>query len=185
MPSRRSSRYTITTATAALSTAPPMPGPPLPDSVHQTRIPRIKLMAIREASLPYPARRISHSQHVFELLHDYFHGHDREEMLAILLDSKNCIIGLHTISIGSLTLSIVHPRETFKAAVLMNAAGLILAHNHPSGDATPSSEDRTLTARLTQAGDLLGIRVLDHVVVGDNRYVSFADQGWLVPTSSA
>ena len=129
MPSRRPSRYTITTATAALPTAPPMPGPPLPDPVHQTHIPRIKLMAIREASLPYPARRISHSQHVFELLHDYFHGHDREEMLAILLDSKNCIIGLHTISIGSLTLSIVHPRETFKAAVLMNAAGLILAHN--------------------------------------------------------
>jgi len=162
-----------------------MPRPPSPDPIQQTRIPRITLMAIREASLPYPTRRISHSQHVFELLHDYFHGHDREEMLAILLDSKHTIIGLHTISIGSLTLSIVHPRETFKAAMLVNAAALILAHNHPSGDATPSPEDRTLTARLTQAGDLLGIRVLDHIVVGDNRYVSFADEGWLGPTSSA
>ncbi|MBY0248594.1 MAG: hypothetical protein K2Q17_13090 [Nitrospiraceae bacterium] len=77
------------------------------------------------------------------------------------------------------TLSIVHPREVFKPAILLNSAAIICAHNHPSGDPEPSSEDRVLTARLRQAGDLIGITVLDHVILGDDRTFSFADQGWL------
>ena len=80
---------------------------------------------------------------------------------------------------GSLTVSIVHPREVFTLAVKESAAAVIFLHNHPSGDPTPSQEDRALTARLVSAGEVLGIRVLDHLVVGDGRYVSFADQGWL------
>jgi len=72
-----------------------------------------------------------------------------------------------------------HPREIFRLAVMASAAAIIIAHNHPSGDPTPSQEDHVLTARLVSAGDVLGIRVLDHVVIGDARYVSFADQGWL------
>lgn len=80
-------------------------------------------------------------------------------------------------SVGSLTASIVHPREVFKAAIIENAAAIILLHNHPSGDATPSQEDEALTARLRAAGDLLGIRVLDYVVIGSGCYVSFVDSG--------
>ncbi|MFY4729575.1 JAB domain-containing protein, partial [Nitrospira sp. BLG_2] len=91
------------------------------------------------------------------------------------LDAKHSVIGINTVSIGSVTLSIVHPREVFKPLILMNASAVILAHNHPSGDATPSQEDRALTRRLKDSGELLGISVLDHVVLGEDRYYSFAD----------
>ena len=97
----------------------------------------------------------------------------------VLLDAKNQIIRDVTISEGSLTLSIVHPREVFIPALRASAAAVIFLHNHPSGDPTPSQEDRVLTARFVSAGSLLGIQVLDHLIVGDGRYVSFADQGWL------
>jgi DNA repair protein RadC len=97
----------------------------------------------------------------------------------VLLDAKHAIIRDVTVSEGSLTLSIVHPREVFTMAVKESAAAVIFLHNHPSGDPSPSQEDHVLTARLVSAGELLGIAVLDHIVVGDGRYVSFADQGWL------
>jgi len=99
----------------------------------------------------------------------------------VLLDRKNKVIGLNTVSVGSLTASICHPREVFKAAILANAAAVILGHNHPSGDPQPSQEDRVLTARLAAAGQLLGIEVLDHIIVGDGteHFFSFADVGML------
>ena len=87
-------------------------------------------------------------------------------------------LGVNVVSIGSLTLSIVPSREVFKPAILLNTSALICAHNHPSGDPEPSSEDRALTTRLRQAGDLLGITVLDHLILGDDRTYSFADRGW-------
>ncbi|NKB80852.1 MAG: DNA repair protein RadC [Nitrospirales bacterium] len=114
-------------------------------------------------------------QHYYPLLRDLRH----EVFKAILLDAKHGIIRDLTISEGSLTHSIVHPREVFNPAVRESAAAVIFLHNHPSGDPQPSVEDRTLTARLVEAGNVLGIRVLDHLVIGDGRYVSFADQGWL------
>lgn len=106
---------------------------------------------------------------------------DREHMLALLVDSKNRIASITTVSIGSLNQSIVHPREVFKPAILANAAGIILVHNHPSGDCTPSYEDIDITRRLREAGDLLGIRVLDHVIIGDgtNAYLSMAERSLL------
>jgi len=101
--------------------------------------------------------------------------------VVILLDRKNAPIGINTVSIGSLTASVVHMRETFKAAILANAAALLCGHNHPSGDPEPSREDRALTQRLVEAGKLLGIDMLDHIVLGDGNtaYFSFADQGLL------
>ena len=106
---------------------------------------------------------------------------DRECFVALLLDGKNRIVALHLVSLGSLNQSIVTPRETFKAAILANSAAIILAHNHPTGDLTPSSEDIAITRRLKEAGDLLGIRVLDHIIVdtdtGDNK--SFTEMGLL------
>jgi DNA repair protein RadC len=102
----------------------------------------------------------------------------------VLLDAKHQVIRDVTVSEGSLTLSVVHPREVFIPAMRASAAAVIFLHNHPSGDPTPSQEDRLLTARLVSAGSLLGIQVLDHLIVGDARYVSFADQGWLTADAS-
>jgi DNA repair protein RadC len=114
-------------------------------------------------------------RHYYPRLRDLRH----EVFKIVLLDAKHAIIRDATVSEGSLTLSIVHPREVFNLAVRESAAAAIFVHNHPSGDPTPSEEDRVLTARLVEAGELLGIEVLDHLVIGDNDYVSFADRGWL------
>src|SRR5206468_3598118 len=97
------------------------------------------------------------------------------------LDGKNAIIRDVTVSEGILTLSIVHPREAFVPASRESAAAVIFVHNHPSGDPEASPEDRALTHRLVSAGEIIGIRVLDHVIIGDHEYVSFADLGWLTP----
>lgn len=97
---------------------------------------------------------------------------DREEFRVILLDTKNRLIQNETVAIGTLNSSGVQPREVFKNAIRRSAAAVILVHNHPSGDPTPSCEDVALTRRLVQAGELIGIEILDHIIIGDNRYVS-------------
>lgn len=103
---------------------------------------------------------------------------DRECFLVLHIDTRNIVTGVDVVSIGSLNGSLVHSREVFKAAILGNAAGLILVHNHPSGDITPSKEDVALTKRLVDAGRLLGIEVMDHVIIGDG-YYSFKERGLL------
>lgn len=123
--------------------------------------------------------KIASSRDLYEHFHPTLRDLRHEIFTVVLLDAKHAILRETTISKGSLTVSIVHPREVFSLAVKEAAAAVIFVHNHPSGDPTPSHEDRVLTARLVEAGELLGIRVLDHVIVGDGRYVSFADQGWL------
>ncbi len=123
--------------------------------------------------------KICSSRDLFEHYHPALRDLRHEIFKVVLLDAKHAIVRDATVSEGSLTLSIVHPREVFTMAVKESAAAVIFLHNHPSGDPTPSQEDRVLTARLVSAGEVLGIRVLDHIVVGDGRYVSFADQGWL------
>ena len=100
----------------------------------------------------------------------------KEEFHIILLDGKNRPMREVRVSEGSLTASLVHPREVFLPAIEDAAAAIILVHNHPSGDPTPSPEDRAITKRLREAGELLGIHVLDHVVIGRHAYVSFADE---------
>ena len=102
----------------------------------------------------------------------------KEYFLALHLDGKNRIICLDVVSMGSLNQSIVHPREVFKTALLSSAAAIILIHQHPTGDPTPSREDREITRRLKEAGDLLGIMVLDHIIVGES-YLSFVEMGLL------
>ncbi len=106
-----------------------------------------------------------------------------EQVLALHFDTKHTLIGVHVVSVGTLDASLVHPREVFKAACLSNAAALVIAHNHPSGDPTPSGEDRGLCDRLRQAGELLGVDLLDFVIVTDPidgfRYHSFKESGVL------
>jgi DNA repair protein RadC len=103
----------------------------------------------------------------------------KEHFATLHLDGKNKIVCMDIVSIGSLNQAIVHPREVFKTACLSNAAALILVHQHPTGDATPSQEDISITRRLREAGEIMGIRVLDHVIVGDGEYVSFVERGLL------
>ncbi len=102
---------------------------------------------------------------------------DREHFRIILLSTKNHVIGTENISVGSLNSSIVHPREVFKKAIEKSAASIILVHNHPSGDPQPSKEDIQVTQRLVEAGELLGISVLDHIIIGDSTYKSLKEMG--------
>ncbi len=144
-------------------------------------IPIYRVSLVREREMCCYDKRIRSSANVSEMLRRYLADVDREHFVLVLLDRKNKVIGLHTVSIGSLTASVVHPREVFKVAILSNAAAVIFGHNHPSGDPTPSSEDKALTSRLIEAGEILGMQVLDHVVIGDgtSRHFSFADEGLL------
>lgn len=115
---------------------------------------------------------------IYEMFRD-LRIESRENFIALHLDGKNRINAIDRISTGSLSQSIVHPREVFKTALISSAAALILIHNHPSGDTQPSSEDITITKRLKECGDLLGINVLDHIIVGDGSYTSFVERGLL------
>ncbi len=114
-------------------------------------------------------------------VYEHFRGRlpqlDRERFFTLLLDGRHRLLAEMAVCEGSLTAALVHPREVFGPAVRASAAAVILVHNHPSGDPTPSAEDEALTARLRQAGEVLGIRVLDHVVLAQGRWVSLAEQG--------
>lgn len=103
---------------------------------------------------------------------------DREHFYAILLNTKNHVIASPLISIGTLSESLVHPRELFKEAVNHSASSIILVHNHPSGDPSPSREDIMMTRRIIEGGRLLDIQILDHVIIGDNTYISLREQGY-------
>lgn len=101
-----------------------------------------------------------------------------EKFGILTLNMKNMVVGMHVISIGSLNAAIVHPRDVFKAAMMNNAATIVCFHNHPSGDPTPSPEDIQITKRLCEAGEMLGIEVLDHIIVGSgDRYTSLKEAG--------
>jgi DNA repair protein RadC len=145
------------------------------------RVPVYRVTLVREAAITAPGPRLRGAEQAAALLRQYLGAVDREHFMVILLDRKNAPIGLNTVSIGSLTASVVHMREVFKPAILANAAAILCGHNHPSGDSAPSHEDRAVTQRLVEAGKLLGIAVLDHIILGDGTttYFSFADQGLL------
>jgi DNA repair protein RadC len=102
---------------------------------------------------------------------------DREYFKALILNIKNEVLKIVDISVGSLNSSIVHPRELYKSAIKVSGARLIIAHNHPSGDPTPSEDDIRLTKRLVEAGDILGIELLDHIIFGDGRFCSLKEEG--------
>ncbi|MDN5347267.1 MAG: repair protein RadC [Clostridia bacterium] len=113
---------------------------------------------------------------VVNLLIDEMRFLDREHFRTVSLNTKNQVLAINTVSVGSLNSSIVHPREVFKDPIRHSAAAVVLVHNHPSGDPEPSQEDLMVTRRLAEAGKILGIEVLDHLVLGDGRYVSFKER---------
>ena len=119
---------------------------------------------------------INSPQDVFNLLAD-IQLLDREHFKALNLNTKNQVLTVDTISIGSLNSSVVHPRDLFKIAIKRSAHSLIIAHNHPSGDLPPSKEDLEVTKRLAEAGKILGIELCDHVIIGTQKYISFKKRG--------
>jgi len=131
----------------------------------------------------FQGRRLEHldrftsPRQVFEYFHHEFRDSRKEYFLVLLLDGKNRIVRRVRISEGSLNQSIVHPREVFAPAVRESAAAILLVHNHPTGDPEPSREDIAVTRRLTESGEIMGIKVLDHIIVGDGEYVSFVERG--------
>lgn len=123
--------------------------------------------------------RVTSSRVIFERLRNFFLHQKTEIFMIILVNTKNEIVRQLEISRGTLSQSLVHPREAFQPAIRESASGVIFVHNHPSGDPTPSRNDHIITRRLHGAGELLGIRVLDHIIIGHDKYYSFADEGTL------
>ena len=117
---------------------------------------------------------------VFDLLMPRMRYYDREHFLVLSLNTKNLVVNIETISIGSLDSSIVHPREIFKHAIQQSAASIVLAHNHPSGDPFPSVEDMEVTRRLQSVSSIVGINILDHVVIGAQTFFSFKEKELII-----
>jgi DNA repair protein RadC len=147
-------------------------------SMAPTFIPRYRVCIVPDSRHRARSVTIHNSTSAAEVLRPFFAGLDREQFLVCALDAKHGLIGVNVVSMGSLTLSIVHPREVMKPLILLNASAWIAAHNHPSGDPTPSREDRVLTTRLREVSELMGLQLLDHVILGEPHLYSFADQGW-------
>lgn len=122
---------------------------------------------------------VNSPQDVANLVMEEMRNLDREHFRVVTLTTKNHVLGISPVSIGSLNSSLVHPRECFKEAIRRNSNAIILLHNHPSGDPTPSREDIEVTKRLAEGGEILGIEVLDHVIIGENRYISLKERGIL------
>ena len=138
-----------------------------------------KICMVKENDIDYPDVKVSNPQMVADLVAKYTGAPDREIFVVLAVGVRNNITGINTVSIGSLDTSIAHPREVFKFAILANASSIILAHNHPSGDTTPSCDDIELTKRLQKAGEILGIDVLDHIILGHNGYYLSMKSGGL------
>ena len=128
---------------------------------------------------PLERSRIRGPRDVFERCAPGLRDVLQEEFRVLLLNTQHAVVRDVLVTRGTLDASVVHPREVFRLAIAEGAAGVILVHNHPSGDPTPSAEDREVTHQLAEAGRVLGIGVLDHVVIGDARYVSFVEAGLL------
>lgn len=150
------------------------------------RIPNMRVFMVRDAEIIDPKRATGPAvadcarsvASVARLIVP--EGEEREHFLLIMMDSRRVIKGVTVVSIGTLSASLVHPREFFRPAIVAGASAVVAVHNHPSGDPTPSSEDRKVTRRLQRAGELLGIPLADHIVIGAGEtFYSFIEQGVL------
>ena len=137
------------------------------------------LQVVREPQLPFPKPQISCPADAYDILKRQLAYEDREVFATVILDARNQVMGINTVSVGTVSASLVHPRETFKPAIIMGASSIILAHSHPSGDPSPSKDDIELTRRLGKAGEILGIEVLDHIIIADNQFLSLKEKGLL------
>lgn len=142
------------------------------------RIQVLSLRMVREqTSILYPQRKINNPGEAADIFRQFIGDCDRESFCILTLDTKNQPTALHQVSCGTLNASLVHPRETYKLAILSNAASIIACHNHPSGDPVPSPQDIELTERIRDAGTLMGIELLDHIVLGHQSHISMKERG--------
>lgn len=130
-------------------------------------VPIVRLYAVRESTIPYGKEHLTEPRVVAEFVRKMLGGADREILLAISVDTKSRPVGMEVAAIGSLNVIYASPRELFKHALLSNSSGIILVHNHPSGEAVPSEDDLRFTKRMKKAGELLGVEVLDHIIIGE------------------
>jgi len=143
-------------------------------------IPVFRLSLVKDHAITYKnSSPVSTPEDVYKVLQQYLQDTDREHFVVVFLDAHCAVIGINTVSVGTLTESLVHPREVFKGAILANAASIICAHNHPTGIAQASEADISITQKLKEAGRILGIPVEDHVIVGEDRPFSFRQHGLL------
>ena len=137
-------------------------------TIEPMMVPVWRVQLVRDPSSPVNSRtQISSPTDAENLLATYLANLDREHLVVLLLDTKNRVLGLNTVAIGTVNSTLVSARETFKPAILANATAIILGHNHPSGDVTPSPDDVQATRLLVEAGQILGIEVLDHIIIGE------------------
>lgn len=149
-------------------------------NTHAKRVNIVSIKMVREGSMLYNIRKIGPPLDAVNLVRRFLQYADREELIVCCMDTKNQPISISVVSIGSLNSSIVHPREVFKAAILSNATSIIIFHNHPSGDTSASSEDINITNRLREAGKLIGIDLIDHIIIGyESSYCSLKEKGIL------
>lgn len=143
-------------------------------------VPLYSCQLVRDSSVNAEDRDGSSARSVAAILRVVIGNQDREHFVVVALDARKRVIGIQTVSVGTLSASLVHPREVFKPVLLLNAAAIIVSHNHPSGDPSPSSEDRTATQRLQRAGELMGVPLVDHIIIGeDSKFFSFRESGLL------
>lgn len=143
------------------------------------RVNIVSLKLVKESSMLYKNRCVRSSEDGYQLLKQFLGDVDREYFVVVCLDTKNQPTAINISHIGSLNASIVHPRECFKPAILSNATSILVGHNHPSGKSAESREDVEVTKRLVEAGKIIGIDVLDHIVLGDGEYVSLKEKGYI------
>lgn len=143
---------------------------------------KYRLELVKEESHKYEVEtRISCPKDIYEVLTKVcrIQCNAEEVFILITLNTKNIVTGYFEVHRGTINTSLVHPREVFKRALLNNASNIMVAHNHPSGDPNPSKEDIQITERLKEAGNLLGINLIDHIIVGDDKYISLKEKGVL------
>lgn len=185
---RRTDDEACTRFATVLATDGWMSGSPLAEIAHECGSIGPRSLAKMEAAVELGRRTlaaraarkattVSTPEDVVALMKPLFTGQEREHFYCICLDTKNRVKKVVEVSVGSLNASIVHPRELFKECVMVSAASCVVSHSHPSGDPTPSGADIQLTRRLVKAGDVLGIEVLDHVVIGGDEHASLRDLG--------
>lgn len=143
------------------------------------RVDIVSVKLVKETSMLYKNRRIHSPQDCYDLFKEFLGEVDQEYFVVMCLDVKNQPTNISVSHIGSLNASIVHPREVLKTAILSNAASIICCHPHPSGDPTPSREDIDVTKRLIEAGKIMGIELLDHLILGDETFTSLKDKGYI------
>lgn len=143
------------------------------------RINIVSIKMVKESSFLYQTRQILSPKDAYEMIKEQLEGLDREQFIIACLNTKNEPTNISVVSVGTLNKAIVHPREVFKTAILSNAASIMAFHNHPSGETTPSQQDIQLTNRLYEAGELIGIKLLDHLIIGDGTFTSLKEKGYL------